>query len=212
MQWIFLFQLFLFDFDGLLVNTEHLHYQAYLNAIPGLQLTFQDFERLAHVSAAAWKEAVLAEKPELDWDKTYRQKKACYMELIGSGQVELMEGAEELLYALEKAGIKRCVVTHSPREQIEVLRNAHPALQTIPHWITREDYDKPKPDSECYLKAIAMYGKPRDKIIGFEDSFRGFKALSGTPATAVLIRKGSYPDAIHFESLRNVVTDHILLP
>ena len=47
MQWIHDFQLFLFDFDGLLVDTEHLHYQAYVNMLSKhgykLELNFGNF-------------------------------------------------------------------------------------------------------------------------------------------------------------------------
>ena len=65
MKWIHDFQLFLFDFDGLLVNTEHLHYQAYINTLDQLghklSLSFGNFLELAHFNSKAWREASLKE-------------------------------------------------------------------------------------------------------------------------------------------------------
>lgn len=215
MDWIHRFQLFLFDFDGLLVNTEHLHYQAYVNMLAArgcfIDWDFSKFCTLAHLNADALKQQIYAEFPSLepDWKILYAEKKQIYFDLIASGKVELMPGVEPLLQALNKAGIQRCVVTNSLLEQIQLLRSQHPVLQTIPHWITREDYEKPKPDPECYLRAIQLYGKKGDRIIGFEDSIRGLQALEQTSAQPVLICPNHHPlldmvlsrGVLHFEQI-----------
>ncbi len=183
MDWIKRFQLFLFDFDGLLVNTEHLHYQAYVNCL------------IQRGHTLAWKEAVCREAPPFEaiWKTVYQEKKEAYLELLGTGKVELMPGVEKVLRALEEEKIRRCVVTHSLLEHVKLIRARIPVLETLSHWITRADYEKPKPSPECYLKAIQMYGKKGDRIIGFEDSVRGLEALRGTPALPVLICPSHHP-------------------
>lgn len=209
MQW----DLFLFDFDGLLVNTEPLHYQAYVNALAKkgypCPLSFAQFFELAHLNSDAWQRGLCALLPELDWKALYQEKKAAYAELVVSGKVEPMPGVIPLLEALQAADKRRVVVTHSSLEHTQLIRSQLPILKTLPHWITREDYDLPKPHPECYQKAIALYGKKGDRIIGFEDSVRGLRALQGTPALAVLICPKHHPllnialdgGALHFESL-----------
>lgn len=218
MDWIHHYQLFLFDFDGLLVNTEHLHYQAYINMLQarGFQpdWSFLRFCELAHLNADALKEQIYAEFPGIDpdWKVLYAEKKRLYYELILSGKVELMPGVEKLLKALERAKIRRCVATNSFLEQTKLIASQHPALQSIPHWITREDYTKAKPNPECYLRAIELYGQKGDRIIGFEDSLRGIEALKKTPAIPVLIcplqhpllEKASEGNVFHFETLESV--------
>jgi len=224
MKWIHDFQLFLFDFDGLLVNTEHLHLQAYTNMLAkrGYELgwNLSRFSELAHLNASAVKEAIYAQFPDLEpnWDILYGEKKQNYFGLISSGKVELMPGAERLLKALEAAQIRRCVVTNALLNQTELIRSQIPVLQTIPKWITREEYGKPKPDPECYLKAIQLYGKKGDRMIGFEDSLRGLEALRKTPALPVLICPYHHPlleialegDVIHFESLSDIPSDTLV--
>lgn len=221
MQWIHRFQLFLFDFDGLLVNTEHIQYQAYVNALAQegckWDWSFAQFCETAHRNATALKDAICAQFPHLEarWPLLYQAKKDSYFELVGSGRVELMPGVEKLLRALEKANIERCVVTHSLLEQTKLLRSRLPCLQSLPHWITREDYFQPKPDPEGYLRAIALYGKSGDRIIGFEDSLRGLKALRQTPALPVLICPSHHPllelamegGGLHFETLADIPND-----
>jgi HAD superfamily hydrolase (TIGR01509 family) len=218
MNWIHDFQLFLFDFDGLLVNTEPLHYQAYVNMLAergySLKLSFTHFLELAHLNATAWREALYMEIPDLEpnWNILYQEKKEAFTHLLMTGKVELMAGAENLLLALQEAKIRRCVVTNSGFDHIQFIRARLAALQTIENWITREDYERAKPSPECYLKAIQLYGKAGDRIIGFEDSIRGYKALCGTAAFPVLICPKHYPlleialqeGGAHFESLEGI--------
>lgn len=188
------YNLFLLDFDGLLVNTEKLHYTAYKNMCKAygfcLDWEFAIYCRTAMSDSTALKNALLKEFPELkafSWDELYKKKKKCYLEVLENEKIELMPGVHEFLSELAKRGLKRSVVTNSPKEQIDFIRQKLPILDSIPFWITREHYSKPKPDSECYVKAIEMYADKGEKVVGFEDSPRGLKALLGSGAHGVMI-------------------------
>lgn len=210
--------LYLLDLDGLLVNTEQLHYEAYLHMCSArgfpLHLTFSQYCEIAHRSAEGIEQCIYAKFPLLQhqeprWRVLYAEKKAAYIKLLQTRPIELMPGADRLLYALEEAHVKRCVVTHSAADLAASLRSYHPALQTVPYWLTRESYKHPKPDPECYQKAIALFAERDEAVIGFEDSPRGLQALSGTRADRVLISSlespclpiGGLHGALHFFSL-----------
>jgi beta-phosphoglucomutase len=216
------YQLFLFDFDGLLVNTEEIHYLAYKKMLEDNGFSFPwNFERYcqaAHYHPDALRLQIYEELPALkekepNWQVLYSQKREWMVKLVKNGAVELMPGAGKLLNTLAKANLKRCVVTHSPDELVMAIRNQNPVLNTIPYWITREDYTHPKPDPECYLKAIDRYAEKDDQIIAFEDTPRGIWALLKTRAKPILICKVNYPEiegfkekgVEHFESLSNAL-------
>jgi HAD superfamily hydrolase (TIGR01509 family) len=209
MRWIEKYQLFLFDLDGLLVNTEELHFRAYKDMLMarGYELPW-DFPRYCN-TAHYHSDKIASELYELfpglhtqepSWDVLYLEKKKAMISLLEHGAVTLMPGVYELLTALEKTHIKRCVVTHSPEELVTLIRRKNPILNTIPNWVTRRDYVKPKPSSECYLKAIQTYAKPEDNIIGFEDTPRGLTALMGTKALPILVCEVPYPEIPEFVS------------
>jgi len=211
MQWISHYQLFLFDFDGLLVNTEHLHYQAYQTMCTQrgyhLDWDFHRYSQAAHHNATDLRDqiyqafpALQAEEPQ--WSILYEEKKQAFVSLIKKGAAQLMPGVAILLSALQDAAIKSCVVTHSPTLLIHLIRQQHAILNTIPHWITREDYSHPKPHPECYELAIQRFASSTDQVIGFEDSPRGLKALSATRATPVLICP---PDSSYLDKLLDSV-------
>lgn len=189
-------QLVLLDFDGLLVNTEHLHFQAYQQMCSSRGFTlswgFATFCSIAHRSSTGLKERIYADLQELytmepSWDVLYKEKKAEYTKLLKDGAVELMPGVGRFLMLLDQKKIKRAVVTNSPKEQIDLIKHQLPLLQTIPNWITREDYKNAKPEPDGYLKALAKLAEPGDNVLGFEDTLRGYAALESAEVDGVVV-------------------------
>lgn len=221
--WMRHYQLVLFDFDGLLVNTEELHFAAYVEMCKRrgfvLNWTLERFFAAAHFDANGLKSALYAEFPKLQvqeprWEVLYAEKKQAYMELLQAGKLSLMPGVAPLLKELHRKKIKQCVVTNSTKEQVESIKTLLPELATIPHWITREHYANPKPDPECYQKALSEYADPHERAIGFEDSLRGFHALIGAGVKGVLISPSSHPqmaslpkNTLHFASFEEIPRD-----
>ncbi len=226
MSWIYNYQLFLFDFDGLLVNTEEIHFLAYKRMCAQRGVHFDwDFERYcrcAHYRAEALKEELYKHFPQLhaiepSWDVLYAEKKQAVLDLVQEGAVSLMPGVEHFLDNLAQGEISRCVVTHSPQEFVNIIREQNPILNSIPTWFTRKHYNNPKPDPECYLKAIEKLASTHDRVIGFEDTPRGINALLGTRAKPVLVCQASYPEipqfiqkgVEHFSNLEEVLSKGI---
>lgn len=195
MRWIDDYQLYLFDLDGLLVDTEPLHYTAYVKASVKWDIpwpyTFEQYCKVAHAEQNGIKKAFLRDFPNLleaTWNVLATEKKKLYMECLESSTVALMPGVERFLSSLFDLKKTVCVVTNSPLDQAEKIKKSINILQSIPHWITRDDCHNPKPSPEGYLTAIARYAPQKEsRIIGFEDTFKGFKALSQTSARPVLI-------------------------
>lgn len=218
MKWIKDYQLFLFDFDGLLVDTEPLHYASYMELARrrGCPLSW-DFQRFcveAHGKAMGFFDGWEREYPDLfkqgpAKSELYEEKKRIYLELLQKTPLKLMEGVESLLDVLDAAQVKMAVVTNSPKDQIAIIQNALPQLKKIPLWLTREEYANPKPSPEGYLKAISLLGAPGDRIIGFEDTLKGLKALiaAGVEGTLICpvdhehVEEGIRLGARHFEKV-----------
>lgn len=200
MQWIHDYQLFLFDLDGLLVNTEQIHFQAYRNmlALEGCDLSwdFQQYCLAAHYGNEKLRNEIYRTFPTLskEWERLYSVKQAQVVELLKEGEAHLMPGVEGLLSALKVSDISSCVVTNSKKEFVDLIREKNPVLNQIPYWLTRGDYTKAKPHPEGYLMAIERYSKPGSRVIGFEDTPRGIHSLLQTEAKAVMVSNTPYPD------------------
>jgi HAD superfamily hydrolase (TIGR01509 family) len=202
MDWTDKFDLFLFDFDGLLVDTEELHFKAYQMLCQGrgykLPWDINRFFELAHADAFAVRKELQRLFSQMfedaSWDVLYAEKKKYYEALLGSGSLSLLPGVESLLKKLAEQSKKRCVVTNSTLRQVESIKSQIPVLQTIQHWFTRESYERPKPAPDGYLAALRELKADGDRVIGFEDSMRGYISLQEAGvSTSVLICQPSHP-------------------
>lgn len=194
---------YLFDLDGVLVRTEELHFAAYraVTAARGRDLPWS-FERYcvaAHYGPQRLRHELEAALPgllpdETAWRELYTRKSRLYLELLGSSSIELMPGAAATLERLAAAGAPRAVVTNSTRAQTAVVRRAQPVLDSATVWVTRDDYDEPKPAPDCYRLALARLDARPEEALGFEDTPRGVEALAAAGVAAVLVTRIRYPE------------------
>lgn len=213
--------LFLFDFDGLLVDTERLHFQAYKNVLADYgfswDLDFSSYMKIAYYEEFGLKKALLKRWPTLPWEELYLLKRKEVTRLLEEDGVPLMLGVFDMLTFVQEASILACVVTHSSRASIDAVKKRHPILNTIPFWFTREDYHLAKPHPEGYLKAIALHRRSSRRIVGFEDTPKGLFSLLGTEAQPVLVSSVSYEElpvwkergVIHLSSFSELFTASI---
>ena len=139
------YDIILFDFDGLLVDTEPLHFFAYKEMCSKNQVHLNwDFTRFckeAHSSALGIWKAFQKESPSLlkkkSKDVLYQEKKEIYQELLKTTVLKLMPGVDALLQALATSNTLSAVVTNSARSQVEPVRKTLSILNVIPLWITQ---------------------------------------------------------------------------
>lgn len=212
-------KLVLLDFDGLLVDTEKLHYLGYKEALAKrglfLDIDFITYSGLAHdASGTALKDFVYKLYPSLQepWEDIRKDKIALYSSYI-EAHVDLMPFVPEFLHSLEKKQIPTCVVTNSPKKNIDLIKKHQPLLNTIPIWLTREDYKRPKPYPDGYLKALSLFPHihPKDAT-GLEDTLRGVEALKLAHIHPILICASAHPqlkdakNVQHFTSLEFLIS------
>lgn len=87
-------------------------------------------------------------------------------------------GFEDFVTGLRARGIRTAVVTSSNRPKMESVYLKRPELRGyFDRILTSEDFERSKPDPDCYLKAAAAFGVEVSECVGFEDSINGLKSL-----------------------------------
>ena len=90
---------------------------------------------------------------------------------------DYIEGFERMIADLRNHGVKTAVVTSSNLPKMQAVYRYQPDFKNLFDAIlTSEDFDRSKPDPECYLKAAARLGASTDECIVFEDSFNGLRS------------------------------------
>ena len=90
---------------------------------------------------------------------------------------DFIEGFERMIADIRSHGVKTAVVTSSNLPKMEAVYRYQPEFKRLFDAIlTSEDFERSKPDPDCYLKAAERLGAQTDECIVFEDSFNGLRS------------------------------------
>lgn len=172
----------LFDLDGVVFDTEPQYTifwgrecRRYHPEIPGLELMIKG-KTLKQIFEGHFSEF------ESEWANITNR----LFEFEGRMNYVFVDGFENFLNDVRKQGIKTAIVTSSNIKKMENVYRQHPYLTT---WfdaiLTAEDFDRSKPDPDCYLKGAARLNADIHDCIVFEDSFNGL--ISGKDSGAKVV-------------------------
>ncbi|WP_197282608.1 HAD family hydrolase [Bacillus sp. FJAT-18017] len=177
-----------FDFDGLIIDTESLWFEAYKEVMGYYQceLTLEQFSKVIGTTDEALH--VFFEKTtgvtfvEVDIEgKTY----ALFQEKAGA--LELREGVRDYLEEAKRLGLKIGLASSSGREWIMAYLRKFRIHHYFDVMKTKEDVEKVKPDPALYQQALIDLGIQPSESIAFEDSLNGSLAASTTGMHCVVV-------------------------
>jgi beta-phosphoglucomutase len=193
----------IFDFDGVLVNTEPLHFAAMRDALAsdGVTITFEEYEReyLAYDDRSGLRVALeIHGKPSgpAEVDRLAAQKTHEFDRLIDD--VPFFDGARELITDLSQR-LPIAIASGALRGEIERILRGGGLLEHFTAIIGADDVRQGKPHPEPYLMALGrLQSRARDlraaDCLVIEDSMAGI--ASGLAAgMRVLAVSHSYPPA-----------------
>lgn len=172
-----MFQAIFWDNDGVLVNTEHLYFQATQQVLAsvGIDLdadTYRNF--FLKQSQGAWHLAAEHGLPETRLMALREARNALYSQLLREADIT-MDGVAPVLQDLAQR-FAMGVVTTSHRDHFEIIHRRTAFLEFFDFVLVREDYGQSKPAPEPYLKALQMVNCPPAACLVIEDSERGLMA------------------------------------
>lgn len=88
-----------------------------------------------------------------------------------------VDGFEQLIAELRGQGVRTAVVTSSNQPKMESVYRHQPGFKALfDAVLTSEDFERSKPDPDCYLKAAQRFGAQPCECVVFEDSFNGLRS------------------------------------
>ena len=172
----------LFDFNGVLVDDEPQHCQAFIATLAehGIALDqatyFRDFlgydDRACF--AHAWQEAGRTLTDTL-LRLLVTQKSELYQRSIRQ-HLTMVNGATEFVTAAAAAGLRLGIVSGALRREIDLVLDVAGLHQHFPVVIAAEDVLTCKPDPEGYRRGLEALGLPPASVMVLEDSLPGLAA------------------------------------
>ena len=207
---------FFFDFDGLLVDTSHLHLAAIKKAMCFFTINYNNFNMDALQGESTAKIAQISREfscADFSTSDFIRLENKYFIDLLRSANIEFNPGAKEILNYCNEWEIKTAIVTNAnlKREVFPVIRaikNSAEILNCFDLIITGDDVANRKPSPDIYIEAIKKFGLEGTDCIAFEDSEAGAKSayMSGCIVVGVgpqIIKKFVH---LHLNTLHEVVS------
>ena len=194
----------IFDMDGVISDSEAVYLAGHLHAARLYGLPEEDMRRAVGLAVGVTDEIerrimmeTFGHLPQYDYNKAFRACREYFSNVVESGQMELMPGAEEILRVLHQKGVPVGLASSSPRHMIEKVLERHDVLQYFDAIVSGDMVERSKPDPEIFLKCAARLGireQDYDKTYVIEDSYNGIRAAWAGGFVPVMVPDMLPPD------------------
>lgn len=171
----------IFDMDGVLIDTEPLHYRCWKEILKERYKVDLDYEVYMPCigSTRGFLRDLIRENYGIDFNNLdemnaiMKEKKAQIIKEEGFPQ---MPGVKEALKQLCERGLKLAVASSSPENEIREAMTKLDLIQYFDSLTSGDQVEHPKPAPDTFLLAAKRLGMEADKCLVIEDSTNGGKA------------------------------------
>jgi beta-phosphoglucomutase len=190
----------LFDFDGIIVDSESLHHRAYESALAPHGVASIPVEIYADrfSNRGVGLEYCAEQVPGVDLHELKARKDRVFRQILET-DARLLPGVAE---ALGDLGERRALAlaTGSSRDAVAHVLRRFALLGFFRVIVGREDYDLDKPAPDAFLRACELLGEAPTSCLAVEDSFKGLCAARAARIPCVVIpndytRNGNFEGA-----------------
>ncbi|QPJ64044.1 MAG: HAD family phosphatase [Candidatus Nitrohelix vancouverensis] len=190
----------IFDFDGLLADSEPYHYRAYNEVFERYGHTLDPDEYWVEWTSKGKGIQGEIERHQLDLDvdpKALRLEKfKLYSVYCQSGDIKLFPSAKQLVRLLGEKR-KLAIASGSWKHDIEAILDNADARTLFPVILGKGEALREKPHPDIFLEAARALDCPPQKCIVIEDALKGLTAAKGAQMPCVIIRNPLNQE-IHF--------------
>lgn len=190
---------FLFDFDGVIADSEPLHLETFREIVAPLGIQIPEkrwYVEFTGRGSPYIMKTLLGGHGLMD-EKIVRkyvdERRELFGKRIGEGKLKEKKGVRPFLEKAKKAGIGLAVVSGGHKSNILFALSKLGLENYFSLIIGREDYKNNKPDAEPYLAASEKLGIPTEECIAFEDSISGCQSAQAAGMKVVLLDSPAPP-------------------
>jgi putative hydrolase of the HAD superfamily len=178
----------IFDFDGLIIDTETPWFEAYKETLGYYNV---DLPLEHYVKSVGSDNTVLYEffKQQLgescNIEEIDAKAESIYKEKMKTPQAR--EGVKDYLQEANDLGYKIAIASSSTREWVTHYLDELGVLNYFNTIITQDDVEKVKPAPDLYLKAVDALNISSNEALAFEDSLNGLQAALAAGLKCVIV-------------------------
>jgi beta-phosphoglucomutase family hydrolase len=184
----------IFDHDGVIADTEPLHYRAGKNVISKLGIEIEAWQKSRHIGRStreSWELMKKTFKIEESVDALIAKKTAAVISIIKQEGVIPNPGLIGLLESLTKGKFRMAIASGQIREVIDAVLSKIQISDYFESIVSGEDTKEGKPHPEVFLTAASQLGiKPHECVV-IEDSGPGVEAAKAAGMKCIALRMPS---------------------
>lgn len=169
----------IFDMDGTITLTQHLHFQAFREVFKkfGIDFTKADDMKYAGSGGKITFTKVLAEHGiKADVKQCIEDKRKIYDAMLEKEDVKLVPGVKEFCERIKVKGLKRIIATGNRKEATQFILKKAGLEKYFPEIVTISEAGRGKPFPDVFLKAAEKLGLKPSECVVFEDAPNGIAA------------------------------------
>ena len=184
-------RLYIFDMDGLLLDTETLYQQFWFKVLQekNIDITREELRKIIGMSYDQAKNYFLNYVDTEEEFIELRQRREVYFwEHVENIGMPLREGADQILSYLRENNIKTALITSTEEQRAKKLMNIAGLNHSFDYMVFSNMVTKTKPDPEMYHYLEKLTDIDKREWIVFEDSYSGLKAANNAGVDVVWIK------------------------
>ncbi|APG63976.1 ABC transporter ATP-binding protein [Tenacibaculum todarodis] len=206
------FKAVLFDMDGVIVDTEPLHKQAYFLMFKKVEIVVSQELYNSYTGQSTidiCKDLVKKFNLTLEAKELVAYKRAFFKELFFSdtNDLQLLDGVLDLIKNYYNNGITLVLASSASMVTINNVFNKFDLNQYFKGKISGADLKASKPHPEIFIKAAEIAGFKREECIVIEDSTNGIKAAYDAGIYCVAY-KSEHSKAQDYTLAQKVISDY----
>jgi HAD superfamily hydrolase (TIGR01509 family) len=181
-----------FDFDGVIVKSEPLHYRTFCEILAPLGIRI-DQRRWYRDFAGTGSHNIIGRLLEengvkADVDALVRSRKELFNAYVRKGGLKPAPGLRRFLSRIRKGGIRTAIASGGHRDNIELILGKIGLLGQFDAIVGGEEAGNRKPHPEIFLRAAERLKLPPGQCVAVEDSIPGAQAAKSAGMALVCFR------------------------
>jgi HAD superfamily hydrolase (TIGR01509 family) len=197
----------LFDFDGVVVQSERLHMESFMELLSPFGVDVSEdrwYREFAGTGSRSIIERLAKEHHiKADISELVERRKKLYEARVEKGELRETHGVKSFLETIRKKHIKTAIVSGSHRSNVALAVSLLGMEDLFDLVVSGDDLDVRKPDPGPFLHAAKKLGMKPGECLVIEDSYAGCEAARRAGMRLVVVRSPASKGLYGFDAIIN---------